>query len=70
MHLADLLGKGPVVVYFYPKDETAGCTAEACAFRDAYEDFGSAGAQVVGISPTIRNPTAASPPITGCRFYC
>jgi len=50
VHLADLLGKGPVVVYFYPKDETAGCTAEACAFRDAYEDFGSAGAQVVGIS--------------------
>ena len=50
VHLADLLGKGPLVVYFYPKDETAGCTAEACAFRDAYEDFGSAGAQVVGIS--------------------
>src|SRR3954466_3913150 len=50
VHLAELLGKGPVVVYFYPKDETPGCTAEACAFRDAYEDFKTAGAQVVGIS--------------------
>ncbi len=39
-----------VVLYFYPKDETAGCVAEACAFRDAYEDFVAAGAQVVGVS--------------------
>src|SRR4051812_33557633 len=48
--LADLLGKGPIVLYFYPKDETSGCTAEACAFRDAYEDFVAAGAEVVGVS--------------------
>jgi peroxiredoxin Q/BCP len=40
----------PLVVYFYPKDETPGCTAEACAFRDAYEAFVEAGATVVGIS--------------------
>jgi thioredoxin-dependent peroxiredoxin len=48
--LADLLGNGPVVLYFYPKDETAGCTVEACAFRDAHEAFVAAGAQVVGVS--------------------
>ena len=48
--LDGLRGRGPVVVYFYPKDETPGCTAEACAFRDAYEDFRDAGAEVVGIS--------------------
>jgi thioredoxin-dependent peroxiredoxin len=40
----------PVVLYFYPKDNTPGCTAEACAFRDAYEDFLDAGADVIGIS--------------------
>jgi peroxiredoxin Q/BCP len=39
-----------MVVYFYPKDETAGCTAEACSFRDSYEDFTAAGAEVIGIS--------------------
>lgn len=45
-----LTAKGPVVVYFYPKDETPGCTAEACAFRDNYDVFQKAGAAVVGIS--------------------
>jgi peroxiredoxin Q/BCP len=40
----------PVVLYFYPKDDTPGCTAEACAFRDQYEDFLTLGAQVVGVS--------------------
>ena len=45
-----LLEKGPVVVFFYPKDETPGCTVEACSFRDAYEDFQEAGASVIGIS--------------------
>ncbi|APR81975.1 Alkyl hydroperoxide reductase subunit C-like protein [Minicystis rosea] len=50
VRLQDLLGKGPVVLYFYPKDDTPGCTAEACSFRDAYEDFKEAGAEVVGIS--------------------
>ncbi len=48
--LDDLLKKGPVVVFFYPKDETMGCTAEACAFRDSYDVFQEAGATVVGIS--------------------
>ena len=48
--LHDFLGKGPLVVYFYPKDETGGCTAEACSFRDNYEVFKQAGAEVIGIS--------------------
>ncbi|HET9709956.1 MAG TPA: peroxiredoxin [Gemmatimonadales bacterium] len=48
--LSDLKGKRAVVLYFYPKDETPGCTAEACAFRDSYEIFVDAGAEVVGVS--------------------
>jgi thioredoxin-dependent peroxiredoxin len=40
----------PLVLYFYPKDNTPGCTAQACAFRDAYQDFTDAGAVVVGVS--------------------
>jgi peroxiredoxin len=47
--LRDHLGK-PLVVYFYPADDTYGCTIEACAFRDQYEDFTAAGAEVIGIS--------------------
>jgi thioredoxin-dependent peroxiredoxin len=46
-HLAGQKGK-PVVLYFYPKDDTPGCTAEACAFRDQYADFLDLGAVVVG----------------------
>ncbi|MEO9474470.1 MAG: peroxiredoxin [Cyclobacteriaceae bacterium] len=49
VNLDQYLGN-PLVVYFYPKDETPGCTAEACSFRDRYEDFEAAGANVVGIS--------------------
>jgi len=45
-----VLGKKPVVIYFYPKDFTPGCTKEACNFRDSYEDFKEAGAEVLGIS--------------------
>ena len=48
--LSDLLGRGPAVVYFYPKDKTPGCTAEAGSFRDNYAKFGEVGAEVVGIS--------------------
>ncbi|MGD9688898.1 MAG: peroxiredoxin [Phycisphaerales bacterium] len=39
-----------VVLFFYPKNHTTGCTAQACAFRDAYEDFAAAGAEVIGVS--------------------
>jgi thioredoxin-dependent peroxiredoxin len=46
----DLVGERALVLYFYPKDETPGCTAQACAFRDQYQDFVDAGAEVVGVS--------------------
>jgi len=49
-HLGDLLGRRAVVLYFYPKDDTPGCTAEACAFRDRYSVFTDADAEVVGVS--------------------
>jgi peroxiredoxin Q/BCP len=48
--LSDRLGEKVVVLYFYPKDNTSGCTAEACSFRDSYESFTDAGAEVIGIS--------------------
>ncbi len=41
----------PVVLYFYPKDDTPGCTKEACEFRDGFADYGRAGAKIIGISP-------------------
>jgi peroxiredoxin Q/BCP len=48
--LSELRGK-PVVLYFYPKDDTPGCTAQACAIRDNYDEFGKRGAVVLGVSP-------------------
>ncbi len=48
--LKDFQGKKSVVLYFYPKDDTPGCTVEACAFRDSYQVFKDAGAEVIGIS--------------------
>ena len=48
--LSELRGK-PVVLYFYPKDDTTGCTKQACAIRDAYGEFERAGAVVLGVSP-------------------
>jgi thioredoxin-dependent peroxiredoxin len=50
VRLSDYRGKQPVVLYFYPKDDTPGCTKEACAFRDRYEDFKATGAEVIGVS--------------------
>lgn len=50
VRLAGLLGKKNVVLYFYPKDASPGCTAEARAFRDAYDSFWSADTEVVGVS--------------------
>ncbi len=41
----------PVVLYFYPKDDTSGCTKEACGFRDAFADYKRAGATILGVSP-------------------
>jgi peroxiredoxin Q/BCP len=48
--LPDFVGQKIVVLYFYPKDFTSGCTAEACAFRDSYDVFKEAGAEVIGVS--------------------
>ncbi len=48
--LSELKKLGPVVLYFYPRDFTPGCTREACMFRDAFEDLTSDGASVVGVS--------------------
>ena len=50
VRLHDLIGQRVVVLYFYPKDETIGCTAAACAFRDSHEVFTEAGAEVIGVS--------------------
>jgi peroxiredoxin Q/BCP len=50
VRLADLTASKAVVVFFYPKDDTPGCTVEACTFRDRYDTFAAAGAEVVGIS--------------------
>ena len=50
VRLQDRIGERVVVLYFYPKDNTSGCTAEACAFRDSHEAFSDAGAEVIGVS--------------------
>ena len=50
VHLADLLAAGPVVLFFYPKAMTTGCTKESCHFRDLAGEFAEVGAQRVGIS--------------------
>jgi peroxiredoxin Q/BCP len=48
--LKDFLGEKPVILYFYPKDDTRGCTKEARAFRDEHEQFGKLNAEVIGVS--------------------
>ena len=48
--IADYIGKSNLVIYFYPKDDTPGCTKEACAFRDEFEIFTDLNARVIGIS--------------------
>jgi thioredoxin-dependent peroxiredoxin len=50
LKLSELRGK-PVVLYFYPKDNTSGCTTQACGIRDAWSEFEEAGAVVLGVSP-------------------
>ena len=50
VRLSDYRGKKAVVLYFYPKDDTPGCTKEACSFRDQYETFKDVGAEVIGVS--------------------
>ncbi len=48
--LEDSIGKRPVILFFYPKDDTLGCTKEVCAFRDSFEEFEKLDAEVIGIS--------------------
>ena len=48
--MAAVVGKKKLVIYFYPKDDSPGCTKEACSFRDQFEVFNEVGAQVIGIS--------------------
>ncbi len=55
--LSDYKGQ-TIVVYFYPKDDTPGCTKEACSFRDSYADFRNAGVEIIGISPDTVNSHA------------
>jgi len=50
VRLSGFKGRKAVVLYFYPKDDTPGCTKESCAFRDGYQDFQDAGAEVIGVS--------------------
>src|SRR5438876_10837377 len=50
VRLSDFRGK-PVVLYFYPRDDTPGCTKQACGIRDAWDDFRERGAVVLGVSP-------------------
>jgi thioredoxin-dependent peroxiredoxin len=50
VRLSDLHGRS-VILYFYPKDDTPGCTTEACEFRDAYDRFREQGVEVIGVSP-------------------
>jgi thioredoxin-dependent peroxiredoxin len=48
--LSEYIGRKNIVLYFYPKDETPGCTTEACTFRDSYEELAGLGAEVLGVS--------------------
>ena len=50
VHLKDVIGPAPVVLYFYPKDDTPGCTKEACSFRDSFAKFRKRGIEVFGVS--------------------
>jgi len=48
--LQDFLGKRPIVLFFYPKDNSLGCTKEVCSFRDGFEEFSKLDAEVIGVS--------------------
>ena len=82
INLSDFLGKRNVVLYFYPKSDTPGCTAQACGFRDAFPAFESIDAVVLGVSPdpvkkqakfvdkySLPFPILADPDHTVCEQY-
>jgi peroxiredoxin Q/BCP len=50
INIENLIGEKNLIIYFYPKDDTPGCTKEACSFRDNYEEFKDLGCEVIGIS--------------------
>ncbi len=50
VYIGEYIGKVPLIIYFYPKNFTPSCTAQACGFRDQYQDFKDAGAKVFGVS--------------------
>ncbi len=70
VRLQDRVGERVVVLYFYPKDNTPGCTAEACAFRDSHETFTDAGAEVIGVSSDSADRHSAFACGTSCRSRC
>jgi len=59
IRITDFIGKKKLVIYFYPKDDTPGCTKEACSFRDNYEDFKEFDCEVIGISSDDEQKHAA-----------
>ncbi|MGO9246835.1 MAG: peroxiredoxin [Verrucomicrobiia bacterium] len=50
VHLKDYIGKGNIILYFYPKDDTTGCTKEACGLRDTFDEFKGLNATILGVS--------------------
>ena len=69
VRLSDLRGK-PVVLYFYPKDDTPGCTTQACGIRDAYGEFEPPAPSCSASHPTTRRRTSSSGRSTTCRSRC
>jgi peroxiredoxin Q/BCP len=59
IQISEFIGKKKLVIYFYPKDDTPGCTKEACSFRDSYEDFKDYDCEVIGISSDDEQKHAA-----------
>ena len=59
IRISDFIGNKKLVIYFYPKDDTPGCTKEACSFRDSYEDFKDYDCEVIGISSDDEQKHAA-----------
>src|SRR3712207_5335089 len=66
VNLTDLLGSKPVVLFFYPNDDTPGCTKQACAYRDDYEEFGKLDVEVIGISSDSVESHKSFPQSTIC----
>lgn len=66
VRLSDYAGK-KIVLYFYPKDMTSGCTAQACNLRDNYAELQKAGYEVIGVTSTTRNHTKNSSRKTSFR---